>query len=69
MNDLETRLTNLEIKASFAEDLVERLDQVIIAQQQQIDSLIRELAQLKQNASSGETTEFRSLRDEPPPHY
>ena len=72
MNQLPTvdrRLTNLEIKASFAEDLLERLDAVIVRQQQQIDSLTREVAQLKQTASSGETTEFRSLREEPPPHY
>ena len=72
MNQLPTvdrRLTNLEIKASFAEDLLERLDAVIVRQQQQIDSLTREVAQLKQTASSGETTGFRSLREEPPPHY
>jgi SlyX protein len=69
MNDLETRLVALEIKASFAEDLVERLDQVIIAQQRQIDGLTREIAHLKQAATSDETTEFRSLRDAPPPHY
>ena len=65
----DDRLTNLEIKASFTEDLLERLDAVIVRQQQQIDGLIRELAPLKQTVSSGETTEFRSLRDAPPPHY
>ena len=65
----DDRLTNLEIKASFTEDLLERLDAVIVRQQQQIDSLTREIAHLKQTASGGETTEFRSLRDEPPPHY
>ena len=66
---VDKRLTNLEIKASFTEDLLERLDAVIVRQQQQIDSLTREIAHLKQTTSSGETTEFRSLRDEPPPHY
>ena len=66
---VDKRLTNLEIKASFTEDLLERLDAVIVRQQQQIDSLTREIAHLKQTATSGETTEFRSLRDEPPPHY
>jgi SlyX protein len=65
----DDRLTNLEIKASFTEDLLERLDAVIVRQQQQIDSLTREIAHLKQAASSSETTEFRSLRDGPPPHY
>ena len=66
---VDKRLTNLEIKASFTEDLLERLDAVIVRQQQQIDSLTREIAQLKQTATSGETTEFRSLRDGLPPHY
>jgi len=66
---VDNRLTDLEIKASFMEDLLERLDAVIVRQQQQIDSLTREIADLKQTASSGETSEFRSLRDEPPPHY
>jgi SlyX protein len=65
----DSRLTDLEIKASFTEDLLERLDAVIVRQQQQIDSLTREIAHLKQTATSGETTEFRSLRDGPPPHY
>ena len=66
---IDERLTELEIKASFMEDLLERLDAVIVRQQQQIDSLTREIAHLKQNASNGEATEFRSLRDAPPPHY
>jgi SlyX protein len=65
----DSRLTDLEIKASFTEDLLERLDAVIVRQQQQIDSLTREIAHLKQTASTGETTEFRSLAGEPPPHY
>ena len=66
---VDKRLTNLEIKASFTEDLLERLDAVIVRQQQQIDRLIREIADIKQAASSGETTEFRSLAGELPPHY
>lgn len=65
----EQRLTDLEIKASFTEDLLEWLDQVVIEQQQQIDSLKREIADLKLSATTGQNGEFRSLRDEAPPHY
>jgi SlyX protein len=65
----DSRLTDLEIKASFTEDLLEKLDAIIVRQQQQIDSLTREVAHLKQMASTGDTDEFRSLRDGPPPHY
>jgi SlyX protein len=42
------RLTALEIKASFAEDLLDELNRVVIRQQQQIDALVRELAQLRE---------------------
>lgn len=66
---IEQRLTDLEIKASFTEDLVDQLNQVIVRQQQQIDLLIRELAALKQQAPSAEGPAFRSLHDDLPPHY
>ena len=68
-HDIDQRLTDLEIKATFTEDLLERLDQVIVRQQQQIDSLMRAIAHLRQPAPEGETGAFRSLRDDMPPHY
>ncbi len=66
---IDHRLTELEIKASFTEDLVEQLNQVVIRQQQQIDLLVRELTDLKQQQRDSGAGEFRSLRDERPPHY
>lgn len=65
----DARLTELEIKASFTEDLVEQLNQVVIRQQQQIDLLLRELVLLKEQQRNSGGGEFRSLRDERPPHY
>ena len=65
----DQRLTELEIKASFTEDLVEQLNQVVIRQQQQIDLLVRELTDLKQQQRDSGSGEFRGLRDERPPHY
>ncbi len=65
----DQRLTELEIKASFTEDLVEQLNQVVIRQQEQIDLLVRELMHLKQQQRDSGGGEFRSLRDERPPHY
>ena len=35
---VEERLNELEIKASFTEDLVEQLNQIIIRQQQDLDA-------------------------------
>ena len=69
-NAIDARLTELEIKASFTEDLVEQLNEIIIRQQGQIDLLIREVSELKRQApAEGGGPTFRSLRDELPPHY
>ena len=67
--DTDKRLIDLEVKASFTEDMVEQLNQTIFQQQQQIDALIREVSQLRQQTPDGGTGGFSSLRDELPPHY
>ena len=67
--DIDKRLMDLEIKASFTEDLVEQRNKTIFQQQQQIEALIREVSQLRQQTPDGGTGGFRSLRDELPPHY
>ncbi|HYW58086.1 MAG TPA: SlyX family protein [Polaromonas sp.] len=69
-SDIDQRLTELEIKASFTEDLIDKLDAVIIRQQHQIDSLMREVADLKQQAPvDGGVGGARNLRDDLPPHF
>ena len=67
--EVHRRLTELEIKASYADDTLDQLNQVIYRQQQQIDRLERELAQLRQQQPEAGGAVFRSLRDELPPHY
>jgi SlyX protein len=67
--DVNDRLTNLEIKASFSEDLLDKLDQIIIRQQDQIDRLIQEVRWLRQQAPTEGSAAPRNLRDELPPHY
>ena len=70
-NDVDSRLTELEIKAALAEDLVDRLNEVVVRQQQQIDLLTREVLRLARRAepSGNDAAPFHSLRDEIPPHY
>jgi SlyX protein len=64
------RLTELEIKASFTEDLLDELNLIIVRQQGQIDLLTRELSHLRQQLpAEGGAATFRSLRDELPPHF
>jgi len=66
---VESRITELEIKISYMEDLVEELNRTVFRQQQQIDLLARELRNLRDQVQSGQPQEFRSLRDDIPPHY
>ena len=61
-------ITNLEIKLSFTEDLIEKLNETIYKQQQQIEFLYRELKAIKEQASSSGGG-GGSLKDEIPPHY
>ncbi len=63
------RLNELEIKASFSEDLLDKLDQVVIRQQTQINALISEVLHLRQQAADPQAAPQRNLRDELPPHY
>lgn len=65
----DQRITNLEIKATYTEDLVEQLEQIIVRQQQQIDLLLREVVELRQPITDGGLGTARSLRDDLPPHF
>jgi SlyX protein len=67
---LETRLTELEIKLSFCEDLIETLNTTVYRQQQQLDRLQQETRALREQlADTAPAGEPRMLRDELPPHY
>jgi SlyX protein len=72
-SSLENRLDELEIKASYTEDLLETLNLTIYRQQQQIDRLHSELVQLREQAArqlaSGATAAISDPREELPPHY
>ena len=66
----DQRLNDLEIKASFTEDLLDQLNLTIYRQQQQIDDLIRVVADLrKQLPESGAPGSGQAIVNERPPHY
>jgi SlyX protein len=65
----EQRLTELEIKLSYADDLLDTLNQQVAQQQQTIDLLLAEVRRLRRQQAEEDTPAFRSLRDELPPHY
>ncbi|MGS5085800.1 SlyX family protein [Hydrogenophaga sp. A37] len=65
----DERLMQLEIKQSYTEDLLDTLNDMVVKQQDQIDLLLRELVQLRRQASDDGMPRQSSLRDELPPHY
>ena len=66
---LQDRIMELEIKASYTEDLLDQMNLALYRQQQQIDRLVQELAQLRQQMPEPGGGAPRNLRDEIPPHY
>lgn len=65
----EHRLDELEIKASFTDDLLDQLNLTIYRQQQQIDALAQQLVQLRQQMPEAGSGGARHPGDELPPHY
>jgi SlyX protein len=66
---MDARINELEVKLSFAEDLLEQLNLTVFRQQQQIEGLQRDMRALRQQMMESLPAEQRSLRDEIPPHY
>lgn len=72
MEELENRITELEIQTALQADLIESLNDTVAKMQQALDlqqAQLRLLYQRTQDkAANGEREEY-SLRDELPPHY
>ncbi|GHU47186.1 hypothetical protein AGMMS50289_21990 [Betaproteobacteria bacterium] len=67
---MENRITELEIKFSFAQDLLETLNLTVYRQQQCIEQLATEVRALREQLSCmSPTIQARSAGDEIPPHY
>lgn len=66
---MENRLIELEIKLSYAEDLLEELNRVVVRQQAQIDQLGQQVILLSQQFREMAPAEGENPRDQIPPHY
>ena len=66
---IDQRLTELEIKASFTEDLLDQLNAVVVRQQQEIDLLLRDVRQLRQQLPDSASAAVPQAGDDLPPHY
>lgn len=72
MEKLEQRVLELETRYSFLDDLLQKLNDVVIRQQQQIDDhgrIAQMLQQRIQELSDGVNVESPGAADEKPPHY
>lgn len=66
---MEDRITELEVKLAFAEDLLDSLNATVYRQQERIEQLERTVRDLRTLVAEALPAEQRSLRDEIPPHY
>jgi SlyX protein len=64
-------LTELEIKLSYQEDLIQSLNQAVVDQQRQIERLEAMMKFLYERLENlpGVTTQGNQPADEKPPHY
>ena len=72
MDELNKRLIELEIKLVFQDELLEKLNQTVIRQQQQLDLLQGQLKLVYQTANKNQQDSKEtgySLFEELPPHY
>ena len=66
---VDARISELEIKLAYADDLLETLNHTVFRQQEQIEVLQRQLDDLRRQVKAIPGGGASSLRDEIPPHY
>ena len=70
MSDLEARIEALEVRVAYQDQMIEDLNQTVIAQWKQIDSLKRQLNELLDRVQEVEDNGGGpSAPEPPPPHY
>ncbi|HMN91763.1 MAG TPA: SlyX family protein [Hydrogenophaga sp.] len=65
----DERITQLEVKLAFAEDLLDTLNATVARQQEQIELLARELVRLRRRQHGDDPESLAGPTDERPPHY
>lgn len=63
------RLIELETQMAFQDSVIQELNTVVTAQQQQLDKLKRELQLLQEQLASLNDKMVSSGNEPPPPHY
>lgn len=66
---MESRLSEIEVKLSFSEDLLEELNRTVARQQQQIAALEQQVRDLRLQLQRSLPADPSPAGDEVPPHY
>ncbi len=66
---MESRISEIEVKLSFSEDLLEELNRTVARQQQEIAELQRQLRDLRLQLQRSLPPETGDASHEVPPHY
>jgi SlyX protein len=70
MSEHEARIEALEVRVAYQDQMIEDLNQTVIAQWKQIDGLKRQLNELLDRVQEVEdNTGGPSAPEPPPPHY
>lgn len=69
MPDTDTSLHDIESKISYQELLLEKLNEALTSQQQQIDALCKQIDRLTSLIREPQPGIRRPEEENPPPHY
>ena len=68
--DLENRIIELETRLSYQDHVIQELNEVVVHQQDQIDSLIRDSRRMRDHLKEQNQSGIARPEEEaPPPHY
>ncbi len=66
---IKERMSRLEEQVAFQEDTIQKLDNALAHQQQQLMAAERKIELLMQQLQKIEVSQPQSMSDEKPPHY
>ncbi|MCK5883714.1 MAG: SlyX family protein [Bacteriovoracaceae bacterium] len=68
MSDLDNRVSDLEVKLSYQDELLNELNIIVADQQSKIGKMTQMLKNMSEQSTKG-GSHNSSLEDERPPHY
>jgi uncharacterized coiled-coil protein SlyX len=66
---MSDRVTDLEIHLTHQQHQIEELNELVYRQQLEIEAVISELRQIKEQLQMGLSSRASEAEEEPPPHY